>query len=80
MGLVSLGGALAWSEHVPVASHRGPEGAATQDAEQWWQLICSAAQTGGGRRGGACLADRGGLLHRSMGEHRSGRRRWPSRR
>lgn len=44
IGLVSLTGALAWSEHVPVVSHRGPGGAATQDAEQWWYLICSAAQ------------------------------------
>ena len=44
IGLVSLTGALAWSEHVPVVSHRGPGGTATQDAEQWWRLICSAAQ------------------------------------
>ena len=44
IGLVSLTGTVAWSEHVPVVSHRGPGGAATQDAEQWWQLICSAGQ------------------------------------
>ena len=34
VGLVSLTGAIAWSEHLPVATRRGPGGAATQDAER----------------------------------------------
>jgi xylulokinase len=44
VGLVSLTGRIAWAEHLPVATRRSPGGAATQDAEQWWQLICTAAR------------------------------------
>ncbi len=51
VGLVSLTGVIAWSEHQPVVTRRSPDGAATQDAEEWWQLISSAARraVGSGR-------------------------------
>jgi xylulokinase len=44
VGLVSLRGTMVWTEHQPVATHYGPGGEATQDAEQWWQLITAAAR------------------------------------
>jgi xylulokinase len=46
VGLASLAGELAWSEHHPVPTRRGADGAATQDAQQWWELICGAARRG----------------------------------
>ncbi len=44
VGLVSLTGAIACKEHLPVDTDRTSDGGATQDAEQWWQLICSATR------------------------------------
>ncbi len=44
VGLVSLRGAMVWTEHQPVTTHYSPGGGATQDAEQWWQLITAAAR------------------------------------
>ncbi|HZM55201.1 MAG TPA: FGGY family carbohydrate kinase, partial [Acidimicrobiales bacterium] len=44
VGLVSLTGAIAWKEHLPVPTHRTPDGGATQDAEHWWQVIRSSAR------------------------------------
>jgi xylulokinase len=44
VGLVSLTGVIAWSDHLPVVTRRTPGGGATQDAEEWWQLITSAAR------------------------------------
>ncbi len=44
VGLVSLTGAIATSEHLPVATRRGPDGEATQDAALWWELVAGAAR------------------------------------
>ena len=44
VGLVSLTGVIACREHLPVDTRRTPDGGATQDAEQWWQLICASAR------------------------------------
>ena len=46
VGLVSLEGQTVWHEHLPVETSYGPDGAAEQDAERWWQLICEAARRG----------------------------------
>ena len=44
VGLVSLAGTLAWTEHQPVSTLHAPGGAATQDADEWWRLIIGAAR------------------------------------
>jgi len=44
VGLVSLTGAVAWSDHVAVATRLLPGGGAVQDAEQWWQVVVDAAR------------------------------------
>jgi xylulokinase len=46
VGLVSTRGEIAWWEHRAVATRRGPGGAATQDAEEWWRLIVECARSG----------------------------------
>jgi xylulokinase len=46
VGLVSTRGDIVWWEHHPVATHHGADGAATQDAEEWWQLVVSATRRG----------------------------------
>ena len=42
VGLVSLSGTVAWHEHLAVPTDHGPDGAATQDAGSWWDLIRDA--------------------------------------
>jgi xylulokinase len=51
VGLVSLRGAIVWTEHQPVATRYTADGGATQDADEWWRLIASAARraVGSGR-------------------------------
>jgi xylulokinase len=44
VGLVSLTGAIACSEHLPVETRRPPGGAAVQDADAWWRLIVTSAR------------------------------------
>jgi xylulokinase len=44
VGLVSLTGAIAYREHLPVETRRSSDGGATQDADQWWRLICESAR------------------------------------
>jgi len=44
VGLVSLTGTIAWSEHRPVTTETGPDGRATQDAGVWWDLVRDAAR------------------------------------
>lgn len=44
VGLVSITGATAWQDHVPVSTHRDEDGTATQDAGEWWRLIVATAQ------------------------------------
>ena len=44
VGVVSLTGVIAWSEHLAVPTDVGPDGSATQDASQWWDLICDATR------------------------------------
>ncbi len=44
IGLVSLAGALVWSEHQPTSTRRAADGTATQDADEWWRLIVSASR------------------------------------
>ena len=43
---MSLEGKLAWREHLPVQTSYGPDGAAEQDAQHWWDLITQAARRG----------------------------------
>jgi xylulokinase len=45
VGLVSLTGVIACSEHLPVETRRASGGAATQDADEWWRLIITSART-----------------------------------
>ena len=44
VGLVSLTGRVAWSDHCPVETHLLPGGGAVQDAAEWWDLVRDAAQ------------------------------------
>jgi xylulokinase len=44
VGLVSLGGAVAWNEFIPVGTDHLPDGGVSQDAELWWRLIIEAAR------------------------------------
>lgn len=46
VGLVSTRGEVLWWRHWPVETHRGPGGAATQDAAEWWRLVADGARTG----------------------------------
>ena len=46
VGLVSLTGRLEWFEHLRVETRGTDDGAAEQDAEEWWQLITAAARRG----------------------------------
>lgn len=39
VGFVSLTGAVAWQDHIPVDTTWLPEGGATQDAQVWWDVI-----------------------------------------
>ena len=55
VGLVTLDGAVLWSDHVAVHTSYDDDGAATQDAGQWWTIICDATRRGlaaGGVTGG----------------------------
>jgi len=42
VGLVSLTGAMAWSDHVAIPTRLLPGGGAVQDAEEWWRVIVDA--------------------------------------
>ncbi|MGH9081540.1 MAG: FGGY family carbohydrate kinase, partial [Acidimicrobiales bacterium] len=44
VGLVSLTGVIAYREHLPVLTSRSADGGATQDAAQWWLLVCEATR------------------------------------
>ena len=44
IGLCSFAGELAWQEHHSVVTRSDADGAATQDAHEWWDLICAAAR------------------------------------
>lgn len=46
VGLVSTRGDIVWWEHKAVTTMRGPEGAATQDADKWWRLIVESTRKG----------------------------------
>ena len=46
VGLVSLTGVVAWSDHIPVATRLLPGGGAVQDAGAWWEAIKDAARRG----------------------------------
>jgi len=46
VGLVSLEGAIAWSTTADLQTVRGPDGASTQDADEWWRLVVDAARRG----------------------------------
>jgi xylulokinase len=56
VGLVSLSGVIACTEHLPVPTQLGPDGEATQDAGLWWDLIRGAARRAVGS--GVVRADR----------------------
>jgi xylulokinase len=42
VGLVSLTGAVAWQDHVPVTTTWLPHDGAVQDAEEWWRVVRDA--------------------------------------
>ena len=44
VGLVSLTGRVAWSNHFPVETHFLPGGGAVQDAVEWWEIVQDAAR------------------------------------
>lgn len=44
IGLVSLTGRVAWSDHCPVETRWLPGGGAVQDATVWWDLIADATR------------------------------------
>ena len=46
VGFVRLGGEILWHEHRLVETHWLDGGGATQDAGEWWSLICDSARTG----------------------------------
>ena len=46
VGLLTTRGEIAWWEHRTVATRRGPGGAATQDAEEWWRLVVDSTRRG----------------------------------
>ncbi|WP_395692428.1 FGGY-family carbohydrate kinase [Nocardioides sp.] len=46
VGLVTTRGEVLWWRHRAVETHRGPGGAATQDAEEWWRLVVDGARAG----------------------------------
>ncbi len=43
VGLVSLTGTIAYREQLPVPTRYSADGGATQDAADWWRLVCDAA-------------------------------------
>ena len=46
IGLVSLTGKLGWFEHLRVETTAREDGAAEQDADEWWRIILAAAKRG----------------------------------
>jgi len=44
VGLVSLTGAISWSDHIAIGTRLLPGGGAVQDAEQWWQVVADATR------------------------------------
>lgn len=46
VGFVRLTGEILWQEHQIVETRWSEGGGASQDAAEWWTLICSAAQRG----------------------------------
>lgn len=46
IGLVSTRGEVAWWEHRPVHTRFGPDGAATQDPDEWWSLVVDGTRRG----------------------------------
>ncbi len=44
VGLVSLTGSVAWSEHTSVPTELLPRGGAVQDAAAWWEVVCGSAR------------------------------------
>ncbi len=44
VGVVSLSGRILWSRSHDLHTHFGPDGAAEQDADQWWALVTSTAR------------------------------------
>jgi xylulokinase len=44
VGLVSLAGAVAWSDQIAVPTRLLPGGGAVQDAEEWWRIIVDATR------------------------------------
>jgi len=44
VGLVSLTGAVSWSDHVALATRMLPGGGAVQDADEWWRVIADASR------------------------------------
>lgn len=46
VGLVSTRGEIVWWEHHAVTTTYGQGGAATQDPDEWWQLIVTATRRG----------------------------------
>jgi xylulokinase len=46
VGLVSLDGAIAWWSRTEVETRHGPDGAVTQDADEWWRIVVASTRRG----------------------------------
>ena len=46
VGYVRFSGEILWHDHQAVPTTWSPGGGATQDAAQWWDLVCDAARRG----------------------------------
>ncbi len=46
IGLLTTRGEIVWWEHRAVETRRGPGGAATQDADEWWRLVVDSTRKG----------------------------------
>jgi xylulokinase len=44
VGLATTRGEIVWWEHHPVSTRRGADGSATQDADEWWRLVCDGTR------------------------------------
>jgi xylulokinase len=51
VGLVTTRGEIVWWDQRSVTTRWGPDGAATQDAEEWWRLVVEGARSGLARTG-----------------------------
>lgn len=49
VAIVTLRGKIVWSASRELATSLGPDGSATQDAREWWRLVCELVREGAAR-------------------------------